>query len=650
MAVMIIDQEGRTSCTILNNLYQDYLPSHKMQALFRDPILQEQYDRQGFLVMPFLSGNQVNDLRNLYHHVINPVEVTDLYESSRNNSQANNQIINESIYGVMKDSAEKIFQEVSFYGGTFMVKSCKNSSLLPLHQDWSVVEEEKYSTMFIWCPMQDVSPLNGGIFLLEGSHTYFNNLRSGSYPSNRYILPVAYKQWIKNIPVKSGEALIYSDKIFHGSHKNAGADDRIIATARVTTKNAPLVYFHKTKVDEVSVYQASSSFYLNHIDSIAKGNMPDHVPLLYKRNYQHREISVDDLQRKLDDDHSVTKKNAFMDCNLFKDPRLQEEFDKDGYAVIDLINSSAIDKLAAFYENSEKHIQPAQGFHVSLDHDNPDHVRTVSDQLMQTVKPELDRFFKDHQVFTASFVIKEKGTMGMVPPHQDWTFVNENQYWSATVWCPLVDVNFENGALGVIRGSHLFYDHVRPSPSRSFEPPFKSYIDAIFQYLKIVELKAGQAIVFNNKTIHGSPPNTVDQSRLAFGIGITHKEASLLHYYMLPDKDNELVEEYEISPSFFFKYNNARLSNLYSNGGKPEDLKSLGTFRYSCNNYERNEFINKMESTGNKINEKIEELFNQTVIQKPENQHEPTASRLPFWKVYTPINILKEIRYRVFKR
>src|SRR5450432_2400040 len=104
MAVMIIDQEGRTSCTILNNLYQGYLPSHKMQALFRDPILQEQYDRQGFLVMPFLSGNQVNDLRNLYHHVINPVEVTDLYESSRNNSQANNQIINESIYGVMKDS------------------------------------------------------------------------------------------------------------------------------------------------------------------------------------------------------------------------------------------------------------------------------------------------------------------------------------------------------------------------------------------------------------------------------------------------------------------------------------------------------------------------------------------------------------------
>ena len=419
-------------------------------------------------------------------------------------------------------------------------------------------------------------------------------------------------------------------------------------------KNAPLVYFHKTGNNEVSVYEASSAFYLNHIDAIAKGDMPDNVPRLYTKQYTHQEITLDSLQKKIEEQHSATNKKLSMDCILFKDSQQQEDFEKNGYVVIDLIDKNIVDLLTSFYKNVEKNPLSSYGFHVSLDNEDTDQIRTISEYLIQTVRPDLDKYFQNHRIFTASFVIKDKNPMGIVPPHQDWTFVNENEYWSATIWCPLVDVNFENGALGVIRGSHLFYDHVRPSPSSSYEPPFKNEIETIFPYLDILDLKAGQAIVFNNKTIHGSPPNTVDQSRLAFGIGITHQEASIFHYYMLPDKEKKFIETFEVDPSFFFKYNNARLSDLYAHGKKPHDLNSVGVFRYTYIDYKKNELIEKMESAGNKKNDLFRgsEIFRtekiSAVVQgQPEVFHQP---KLPFWKVYTPMNIFKEIRYRILKR
>ena len=118
-----------------------------------------------------------------------------------------------------------------------MVKSHTDSDVLPLHQDWSVVEEDKYQTLFVWCPLIDVSVLNGGLFVLPGSHRYFASLRSGSYPSNRYVLPAGLARLHQGHPLKAGEAILYSDALFHGSHANNGTRDRIVVTARVMERD-----------------------------------------------------------------------------------------------------------------------------------------------------------------------------------------------------------------------------------------------------------------------------------------------------------------------------------------------------------------------------------------------------------------------------
>lgn len=622
-----------------------------MKALLRDPPLQQQFERDGYVTVRLLSPEQVKRLLALYCETVHEREVSGLYESSRNKPYAVNRLINEAIRDQVSVAGKEIFLPSRIYGGTFMVKSHLDSEMLPLHQDWSVVDEEQYATLFVWCPLVDVSVRNGAIFLLPGSHRWFRSLRSGSYPSNRYILPVQQHRHVRDIPLHTGEAILYSDALFHGSYANNGDAERIVVTARVAEDTAPLVYFQKFSESEVDVYEASPEFYLTHIDALAKGSVPDGVPRLGRRPYTHVAVTSDTLQAKIREHFSPQEDGRQM--KLFRDPEKQSAFQRDGFVVLDLIGPAEVAELLAFYASLQNASMPQNGFQVSLDDQSPEFVQKVAEKLIATAGPNVDWHFENHQIFTASFVTKEKNARGFVPPHQDWTFVDESQFWSATVWCPLVDVNADNGALCLLRGSHRLYDHVRPSPSPQYAPPYADQLFSIFPYMKILELRAGQAVVFNNQTLHASPPNTNQHTRIAFGIGVTHRDAQLRHYYLLPGKV-DLMEGYEVSREFFYSYNNARLAALHERGVRPSGLNSLGTFAMRYRRYETSELVEKITAAGNHkddgLLQRVAGLVGEySVPAQVKAVAAADAESRPLWKVYTPGNIYREIRYRLTK-
>jgi ectoine hydroxylase-related dioxygenase (phytanoyl-CoA dioxygenase family) len=629
-----------------------------MKPLLKDPSAQRRVDSDGFVVARLFSEPQLERLRASYDRFVGDTEVSGLYESSRHKPYDVNRSITDAIHDEVVLAAGDLFHPSTIYGGSFMVKSHKDSEVLPLHQDWSVVEEDRYATLFIWCPLADATVLNGGLFVLPGSHRYFDTLRSGTYASNRYVLPPELHRRVVDVPLRAGEAILYRDALFHGSHANNGSQERVVVTARVVEEGARLVYYHRASETEVDVYQASPEFYLTHIDSLARGLMPAGVPKLYRRPYRHVPVTDESLQAGIRQ-HCEVRREANPMKELFRDAALQRSFETNGFVVIDLIDGGQVEALRAFYGGLRNAATPEHGFQVSLDNESPEFVRTVSERLIETVRSSVDRHFQDHRIFTASFVTKDKNPLGVVPPHQDWTFVDETRYWSATIWCPLVDVTVENGALGLVKGSHRLYDHVRPSPSPQYAPPFKDQLFAIFPYLTIVPLRAGQAIVFNNQTLHASPPNATAQMRIAFGIGITHREASLRHYYMLPEQSTPLMEGYEVDLDFFFSYNNARLAALYEQGQKPRGLNSIGTFAVRSRHYKTEELIAAMRAAGNTedpaLAARVAGLYGSMgagmaggspVARKAAQKRVDTR---PLWKIYTPANIVREISYRLRK-
>ncbi|MBL4709584.1 MAG: phytanoyl-CoA dioxygenase family protein [Flavobacteriales bacterium] len=355
-----------------------------------------------------------------------------------------------------------------------------------------------------------------------------------------------------------------------------------------------------------------------------------------------------------------------MEKALFKDQKLQAQFEKDGFVKIQLLEQGSVDSLNRYYQDQKFDNKIEAGFHISLDNQNEDLVNEVSQKIKETLLPKSDLFFQDYQSFTASYVIKEPGKQNIVPPHQDWTFVDENEFCSATVWTPLLDVTENNGALAVIKGSHRLFKHFRSSPSPQSKSPLSDHIFTLFPYTTVIEMKAGEALVFDNRLIHASPPNLSDQARVAVGIGITSQEASLRHYYQNPKKENQL-EAYEVSPSFFNYYNNKRLSDLFDKGELPSELKQITSVSRevpSLTKEAMEKLVQQLDGVeyNHDFMERLAKLFNYSasrdkletqkdkpIMEEKKEEQNSTEYKDPrsFFQKYTPLNIIREILWRL---
>jgi len=215
--------------------------------------------------------------------------------------------------------AEKLFNNSKFYGGTFMVKTNKFTTELPLHQDWNIVNELQDVVYLIWIPIQDVDENNGTLFLIEKSHLLFENYRSGSSPSIRISRQFLPKEKIKTIQLKVGEYLIYNPAIFHGSYKNKQKQERVVATAMVTNTGAALTYYHKIDNNNITAYKLSSSSYLNDITQIANGQVPKNAILLETLQNKITSIDKNMLLNKLNIKYGFKEKiSRYINAIIYK--------------------------------------------------------------------------------------------------------------------------------------------------------------------------------------------------------------------------------------------------------------------------------------------------------------------------------------------
>jgi hypothetical protein len=325
-----------------------------------------------------------------------------------------------------------------------------------------------------------------------------------------------------------------------------------------------------------------------------------------------------------------------------------------------LLDEMQIDSLKQFYY--EHTHDTNQSFHVTLDQSDPNKIREISNRIEQELASSLEQHFVNFQVFTSSYVVKEPGKKNIVPPHQDWSFVDESINYSVTCWTPLIDVNTKNGALAVISGSHRLFTSPRSSPSPESKSILSDHVFTLFPYVECIHLKAGETLVFDNRLIHASTPNLTEYSRIAVGIGLTNKNAALKHYYENPENGEKEIMEYDINRDFFYTWNNKKLSDLYGDKNVIKDYTCTKKAPKKKEHYSKAEMENKILSISGATYNKdlmthLSSLFdydlNSADIKSVENRDLPTARNLEntqtpdFFKTYTPLNILKEIKWRL---
>lgn len=236
--------------------------------------------------------------------------------------------------------------------------------------------------------------------------------------------------------------------------------------------------------------------------------------------------------------------NLLLTDNIFLDTKLNANFNKFGYVKINLLDSFDVNSLLRFYFENPNNFN--QGFHSTHFSKNRDYKRMVQEKILSTFVAPTKNYLTNYELNFGNFMVKESGERSMMPLHADWTYVDENKSVSLGIWCPLTDTNEKNGMLGVVPFSHNFEHNFRgpkiPSPFHDFN----QYI--IDNYGELIPVKAGEAIIYNHKTLHFSPENNSKETRVAINIVATPKEAPILHYANINDE----IRKYKVKNNDFF--------------------------------------------------------------------------------------------------
>ena len=236
-----------------------------------------------------------------------------------------------------------------------------------------------------------------------------------------------------------------------------------------------------------------------------------------------------------------------MRRNISNNPALQSSLEEDGFALLpSLIGADEILRINDFFEKTNDGAGVGDLFYTSNWSKNYEYRRRTSEFLKEILSKKVLPLFDNYIAVYAHFMIKRPGQGSAYLLHQDWTIIDENKYTGITIWCPLIDVDRINGCMSFVAGSHEASRNIRGSNINTEVSNLPEDI------MTNVELKAGDAVAFDQRIFHASGDNLSDKIRVAVGIVLIPREAKMIHYFRRPD--TETVETYEVGYDFIEKF------------------------------------------------------------------------------------------------
>lgn len=196
----------------------------------KDAELNARLFRDGYVHLPFLDGEAVRELRELFARYHERDTITGLYVASYRCGREVMEAVNEASSRIFSEAIDRHFRDIRPLGGTFIAKAFDENNLLHPHQDWNIVDECRYRSFTVWVPLQDVDDRNGAMYVLPGSHEWIRGYRHITIPCvYGKVYGLAWKHCVP-VYMKAGEALVFDHALVHASMPNRTAEVRVAAT------------------------------------------------------------------------------------------------------------------------------------------------------------------------------------------------------------------------------------------------------------------------------------------------------------------------------------------------------------------------------------------------------------------------------------
>lgn len=237
--------------------------------------------------------------------------------------------------------------------------------------------------------------------------------------------------------------------------------------------------------------------------------------------------------------------------SIFRNRETDEAFRLDGYVTAQLLAPEDIRALLDLHRAVTPEL--TQDFFATLHNPDAEHRRRGHHGIIQIIRDKVRQLIYDYEFCLATFLTKKPlASDAEVGLHQDISLVDPADHIGIDVWCPLVDVDENNGCLKVVKGSHLLLPHIVAVPRGTAQ--LATTLDLLdSEYARHVPLAAGSAVFYDSRLVHGSDGNRTDAPRIAFSCAMIPTGVSPRIYFGDEQKPANL-EVYEVSDDFLLNY------------------------------------------------------------------------------------------------
>ncbi len=326
---------------------------------------------------------------------------------------------------------------------------------------------------------------------------------------------------------------------------------------------------------------------------------------------------------------------------IFKNPEHQATFEKQGFLVLPFLNEEEVRHMDKLFDELHPNL-PADGFFAGSYSSDMEYKKRVSEEIKIVFKRRYEEVFQNYTPFGGAYLFKMPAPNSDLFIHQDWTVVDESKNIALNIWTPLCDITPENGPLMVLPGSHYAAFPVMRAPTMRYF--FDHDYHLAMEQLEPMIVKAGTAVILNQSLIHYSPPNKSDKIRKAITAGVKTKDAQMIFHYKDTERNDNQIEKFEMDDDFFIQFEDF-FKDIYK---RPTVGTSLGFIEYEVPMLKGEELKNRLRKmktdagfTFKEIEEKIPEPQVAEIVEMTSKEEKN------FWQVYTPMNIAREIKFRV---
>ncbi|HLP52783.1 MAG TPA: phytanoyl-CoA dioxygenase family protein [Chitinophagales bacterium] len=249
-----------------------------MRRVLQDDILEKQFQKDGYVQIPFITAEEVEGLKKKFFDLLpksgGNITVDDLGGDSNaitydftfiDKNIEYKQAVYDVVTEYFKPHVAKWLADFRPIIANYIRKQSETGEV-PLHENWAFVDERKYTSVSIWCPLVDSFEENGTLQVVPGSHKRYGEVRGPMIPWElENIKHEIIKDYLVPMNLKAGNAVVLDDSIVHYSAINKTNQLRLAIQLILVPAEVPSIHYHmnpaKSK-DNVEILEVDTEFYM----------------------------------------------------------------------------------------------------------------------------------------------------------------------------------------------------------------------------------------------------------------------------------------------------------------------------------------------------------------------------------------------------